>query len=182
MTAQQPHGPYLQKKKAHAMELLQAWVAHIMTKTKRRITTMHIDNGKLKSAKFKKFCGEQGITLEYTAPYTSAHNGCVERLHQTLMSKARTMMECNSFSQNCWDKLYITAAYLHTRMPSASSPATPYKLFWRHKPDISHLQKIGSCAFVLIQPQKENPKIKATSYKCMLIGYAQNMKAYRLYH
>jgi hypothetical protein len=55
-------------------------------------------------------------------------------------------------------------------------------MFWGRKPDIAHLREIGSRAFVLIQPQKENPKIKATSVECMLIGYCQNAKAYRLYH
>jgi hypothetical protein len=138
------------KNKSQALELLQAWIARIETRTKRRVGTVRIDNGELKSAKFDKFCGERGITLEYTAPYTSAHNGRVERLHHSLMSKARTMSECNNFPSNRWDELYVTAAYLHARTPSASLAATPYKLFWGKKPDVSHLREVGSRAFVFI--------------------------------
>jgi hypothetical protein len=170
------------KTKGQALDLLQTWIAQVTTSTKRTLRRVRIDNGELKSARFNQFCAERGITLEYTAPYTSAHNGRVERLHQTLMSKARTMSECNNFPPNRWDELYVTAAYLHARTPSASSIATPYELFYGRKPDLSHLREIGSRAFVLIQPQKDNPKIKATSFECLLIGYSQTAKAYRLYH
>jgi hypothetical protein len=170
------------KNKAEAMELLQAWIARVTTKTKCPVRTVRIDNSELKSAHFDKYCAEKGITIEYTAPYTSAHNGKVERLHHTLMSKARIMSECNSFPANRWDELYVTAAYLHMCTPSASSSATPFEQFWGCKPDLSHLREIGSRAFVLIQPQKENPKIKAPSLECLLIGYSQTAKAYHLYH
>jgi transposase InsO family protein len=33
----------------------------------------------------------RGMQHQFTAPYTSAQNGHVERLHRTLMGKARAM-------------------------------------------------------------------------------------------
>jgi hypothetical protein len=63
------------KSKGHAFNLLTAWILHMQNKLKKKVGMVRIDNRELKSAKFEKFCASQGITIEYTAPYTSAHNG-----------------------------------------------------------------------------------------------------------
>jgi hypothetical protein len=168
------------KSKAHAFELLTAWILRMQVKLKRKVGIVRIDNGELKSAKFEKFCASQGISIEYTAPYTSAHNGRVERMHRTLMSKARAMMADNDLPGNRWDELYITAAYLHIRTPSSTVPKTPYEMFWNKKPDLSHLREIGARAFVLKQTDKS--KSGDQSFECVMVGYSQSAKAYRLYH
>jgi hypothetical protein len=62
------------KNKGHAFDLLTAWILRMQNKLKRKVGTVCIDNSKLKSAKFEKFCASQGITVKYTAPYTSAQN------------------------------------------------------------------------------------------------------------
>jgi hypothetical protein len=137
------------KSKGHAFNLLTAWILRMQNKLKKKVGTVRINNGELKSAKFEKFCASQGITLEYTAPYTSAHNGQVECMHRMLMAKAHTMMADNDLPSNWWDKLYCTAAYLHLWTPCSSVPKTPYEMFWGKKPDLSHLREIGALAFVL---------------------------------
>ena len=58
---------------------------------------------------------------------------------------------------------------------------TPYKAWHKCKPELSHLHEIGCRAFVLLQ-DRHNPKIYVQSFECMLISYASNAKAYRLYH
>jgi hypothetical protein len=168
------------KNKGHAFDLLTAWILRMQNKLKKKVGIIRIDNGELKSAKFEKFCASQGITIEYMAPYTSAHNGRVERMHLTLMAKARTMMADNNLPSNRWDELYCTAAYLHLRTPSSTVPKTPYETFWGKNPDLSHLREIGARAFVLKQTGKS--KSRDQSFECIMVGYSQSAKAYRLYH
>ncbi|EIW84482.1 hypothetical protein CONPUDRAFT_39962, partial [Coniophora puteana RWD-64-598 SS2] len=49
------------------------------------------DNDELKRNDLSGWLASQGTRQEFTAPHTSAQNGLVERLHLTLMNKARTM-------------------------------------------------------------------------------------------
>jgi hypothetical protein len=168
------------KNKGHTFELLTAWILRMQVKLKRKASIIRIDNGKLKSDKFEKFCSSQGISIKYTAPYTSAHNGRVECMHRTLMAKARTMMADNNLPSNQWDELYITAAYLHICTPSSTIPKTLYEMFWNKKPDLSHLWEISARAFVF----KQTDRLKSgdQSFECVMVEYSQNAKAYRLYH
>jgi hypothetical protein len=57
----------------------------------------------------------------------------------------------------------------------------PYKAWFSHNPNLSHLCKIGCRAFVLIQ-NRHNPKIFNHLTKCVLIGYSLDSNAYRCYH
>ena len=55
------------------------------------------------------WCGEHGIKHLLTAPYTSAHNGCAEHLHWTLLDKACAMcFTCNTPAW-LWDEFCIMA-------------------------------------------------------------------------
>ena len=56
---------------------------------------------------------------------------------------------------------------------------TTYEAWFSHRPSISHLHEIRCHAFALIQ--NNNPKIYQQSSPCILIGYAPNSKACRLW-
>ncbi|EIW87382.1 hypothetical protein CONPUDRAFT_18208, partial [Coniophora puteana RWD-64-598 SS2] len=49
------------------------------------------DNSELKRSDLKRWLEDRGTQQLFTAPHTSAQNGLVERLHLSLMNKARTM-------------------------------------------------------------------------------------------
>ncbi|KDR74044.1 hypothetical protein GALMADRAFT_50842, partial [Galerina marginata CBS 339.88] len=51
----------------------------------------YTDNGELKSDVMEEWLLSRGTDQRFTAPYTSAHIGRVERMHRTLMGKARAM-------------------------------------------------------------------------------------------
>ena len=139
------------------------------------------DNGELCSNEMARWCAEKGITHNFTAPHTSAHNGRVERLHCTLMNKARAMrLSCNA-SLFMWDEFILTASYLSTLTASkAMNGQTPYELWFGTCPSLSHLREIGFCAYVFTSGT--NPKIAARLVECMLIGFSSNAKAYRCWH
>ena len=77
-----------------------------------------------------------------------------------------------------------SSSLLHTSMQITVKSVhniTPYKAYHKQKPDISHLCKIGCCAFVLIL-NKHNLKIFQRSEEHVLIGYGKDSKMYCCYH
>jgi len=126
------------------------------------------------------WCLSNGIHHLVTAPYTSAQNGHAERVHRTILGKARAMrLACNA-PPSLWDEFCVTAAYLTnlTATPTLNGK-TPYELWYGRRPSLSHLREIGCRAFALVQTN--NPKIYRRSTPCVLIGYAPSSKAYRLW-
>ena len=170
------------KNKGEAYRYLKAWETARETETGLKVETYNVDNGELKSEDMKKWLESRGTQLRFTAPYTSAHNGRVERMHRTLMGKARTMRIYADLPTNLWDELYLTSSHLHAKTPTRSlGNLTPFEKWHGREPDYSYMREIGCKAFVLIQ-NRHNPKIYECSIECVLVGYDINSKSYRCYH
>lgn len=169
--------------KEAAFPALRNWVLAREVELGHKLGKFQIDNGELLSTACRAFLAERGYSQRLTAPYTSAQNGRVERLHRTLMDRARAMRLAANVPPNRWDEFLVTANYLTTRTPSRSLPGgmTPFEAWHGRKPDLSHLREIGCRAFVLIQ-NTHNPKIYERSVECVLIGYGADSKTYRCYH
>ena len=151
------------------------------TQSHKKLCYFVADNRELRSNEILQWCAERGITHQFTAPHTSAQNGHIERLHRTLMNKARAMrLSCNA-PLHMWDEFILTASYLSTLTASkVANGQTPYKLWFGHHPSLTHLREIGSCAYVFTTGT--NPKIAARLIEFTLIGYASNANAYRCWH
>ena len=169
-------------KKSDAFARLQAWEKMVKGETGLEVGVYRMDRGELKSNKMREWLESKGTKQEFTAPYTSAHCGRVERRHRTLMGKANAMRIYADCPPNLWDEFYLTASYLDERTPTASlkDGITPYEAYYNRRPDYSHLREIGCRAFVLIL-SRHNPKIYDRSIECVLIGYDFNSKTYRCY-
>ena len=167
-------------RKSDTINVLRAWHRAVENQTNEKLKIIVTDNGELASQMMTTLCKLHGIEHQLTAPYTSAQNGRAERLHCTILGKARAMrLSCNAPAE-LWDEFCTTSAYLTNFTASSSNEGkTPYKLWFGDKPSLSHLREIGCRAFALIQTN--NPKIFQRSTPCILIGYAPRSKAYRLW-
>ncbi|KAL4021013.1 hypothetical protein IC575_019802 [Cucumis melo] len=58
---------------------------------------------------------------------------------------------------------------------------TPYEAWCGEKPSVSHLRVFGSIAYSHI-PNQLRGKLDDKSEKCIMVGYSENSKAYRLYN
>jgi len=170
-------------KKSDAFPRLQAWEKMVKEETGFEVGIYRMDRGELKSNKMREWLESKGTKQEFTAPYTSAHCGRVERRHRTLMGKANAMRIYADCPPNLWDEFYLTASYLDERTPTASlkDGITPYEAYYNRRPDYSRLREIGCRAFVLIL-SRHNLKIYDRSIECVLIGYDFNSKMYRCYN
>ena len=79
------------RSKADACSAFQTWHKAVTVQTGDKLCILTTDNGELVSAAMRDFCQSEGIDHRQTALYTSAHNERAERLHRTILAKARTM-------------------------------------------------------------------------------------------
>ena len=116
-----------------------------------KLGTYCIDNGELKSNDMWKWLASQGITHQFTAPYTSPHIGCIEHMHHTLLAKARMMCLYANFPPFLWDEFYPTASHLHTKTTTCLVQGkTPWEMWFAHQLDYSYMHEIRCKAYVLI--------------------------------
>jgi len=170
------------KSKDEAFPMLTAWQTARETETGLKLMLYRVDGGELKSNAMETWLRERGTQQEFTAPYTSAHIGRVERMHRTLMGKQRAMRAYSKLPPFLWDELYLTASHIHTKtMTRSLDNKTPFEMWFGRKPDLTYLREIGCRAFVLIQ-NRHNPKLWERSVEMVLIGYGQNSKTYRCYN
>jgi transposase InsO family protein len=167
--------------KSDATHIFHGWCRAVENQSGHRLKILVSDNGELVSSSMTNWCFDKGIDHQRTAPYTSAQNGRAERLHRTLLDRARSMrLACNA-PASFWDEFCATAAYLTNLTGSSSiNGRTPHELWFSRLPSLRHLREIGCRAFSLIQTH--NPKIYQRSTPCTLIGYAPHSKAYRLWN
>ena len=141
------------RSKADACPALQIWHKAVTVQTGQTLQTLVTDNGELTSKAMTDFCQSEGIVHQTTAPYTSAQNGRAERLHRTILAKARTMRIACGAPGSLWDEFSSTAAYLtNFTAATANLGRTPYELWFERKPSLSHLREIGCRAFALQLP------------------------------
>jgi transposase InsO family protein len=79
------------KRKDDAILALLPWHKAVENQSKSRLRSIVTDNGELVNFITKAWCDKYGIIHYTTAPYTSLQNGKVERLHWTIVSRARAM-------------------------------------------------------------------------------------------
>lgn len=72
-----------------------------------------------------------------------------------------------------WTEVLDTVLYLKLRVPAAMlNKKTPYEVLYGSLPDLRHLRRIGSGAWVLI-PKEHSDKLGPRSSECRLLGYAE---------
>ena len=118
---------------------------------------------------------------ERTVPKTPEQNDVTERLNRTLVEMTRSMLIDSKLPHRFWAEALATAAYLRNRCPTkAVDGMTPYEAWTSVKPTVKHFRVFGCDAFVHI-PRDERHKLDSKSKKCILLGYGEETKGYRLY-
>ncbi|OWY95087.1 polyprotein [Phytophthora megakarya] len=102
-------------------------------------------------------------------------------MNRTIMEKARSMLHYKGVSSLWWAEAVNTAVYLINRSTNtANSRTTPYELGFKTKPRMDHLRVFGSQGYAHVDDAKRT-KLEPKSFRCMFLGYAENVKGYRVY-
>lgn len=149
----------------------------------RKIKIYRSDNGtEFINNQFDKHLSDVGIKRQTSAPYVHEQLGVAERINRTLMERVRCMLADAGLPKSFWAEAVTTAAYLLNRIPCREEThKTPLEYWTGEKPNLSHLRVFGSSAMVHV-PKEKRDKLDPKSIECILLGYSDQSKAYRLYN
>jgi len=101
-----------------------------------------------------------------------------ERKNRTLSEMANAMLSKSGLSEGFWGEAMLTACYILNRVPNKRNSITPYKLWNKRKPNLSHFRVWGCRAIVrVLEPKKR--KLEERRIESIFIGYAKHNKACR---
>jgi hypothetical protein len=145
------------------------------------IKAVRSDNGGEFIGEFRRELLRHGISVETSAPYTPEQNGVAERMNRTLVESARSMIHAQRLEQAFWAEAVLTAAYIRNRVVSRSTDGkSPEERWSGKKPTVRHLRVWGCNAYAHV-PSEKRSKFDAKSVKCIMVGYAEGSKAWRLW-
>ncbi|XP_071719484.1 uncharacterized protein [Rutidosis leptorrhynchoides] len=111
--------------------------------------------------------------------YTAQQNGIVERKHRHLLNVARSLLFQSNLTLCYWSDCVLTATYIINRLPSSVLLGrSPFEMIYRFKPSLSHMRVFGCLCFASIL--NNNVKFSSKSEKCVLLGYSNVKKGYKL--
>ncbi|GJT89234.1 zinc finger, CCHC-type containing protein [Tanacetum coccineum] len=137
--------------------------------------------GEFTSNEFTKYCKENGIARQLTAPYSPQQNGVVERRNRTVLSTTRSMMKAMKLPLTFWAEAVRHAIYILNRVSTrALEDKTPYEALYNRKPNLENLRIFGCTAYAKITiPHLK--KLDDRSIPMIYLGVEEGSKACRLY-
>ena len=172
---------YFLKKKSEVVVKMKEFQALYENQCGERLKCVCSDNGtEFVNKKMAELFRQKGIMHQRTVPYSPQQNGVAERMNRTIMEKARSMLHYKSVPTEWWAEAVNTATYLINRSTNtAQSDKTPYEMAFKVKPSMDNLRVFGSQGYAHIDVTKRT-KLDPHSFRCMFLGYAENVKGYRV--
>ncbi|RWS00242.1 Retrovirus-related Pol polyprotein from transposon TNT 1-94-like protein, partial [Dinothrombium tinctorium] len=172
---------YFIKEKTEVLAKFEEFLNKVEVETGNKVRRLRTDNGKeYVNADFQRCIQKHKIIHEKSVPYTPEQNGRSERENRTLVESARSMIHSKSLQLSLWAEAVNTAAYVLNRTINSGSTVTPYEMWFKKKPSVSHLRTFGCEAFAHI-PKQMRTKFEAKSKRMIFVGYTDTTKAFRLY-
>lgn len=172
---------YLLKEKSEVTDKFIEFKQWAENQTKKSIKTFRSDGGKeYVNQRMSDFLRKNGITHQTTVPHTPQQNGVSERVNRSIVEKARCLLFESGLSGGFWAEAVSTAVYIMNRLPSSGSVKSPHELWTGNKPNLKQLKVFG-CKAMSHVPKANRGKFDPKSINCIMMGYSETVKAYRLY-
>ncbi|GKA12355.1 retrotransposon protein, putative, ty1-copia subclass [Tanacetum coccineum] len=170
---------YILRFKHEAFGKFKEWKQLVENQTERTVKKLRTNNGlEFCNREFEQLCIESEIAKHLTIAGTPQQNGVAERMNRTLMDKVRCLLIQFGLPKTFWAKATCTAAYLINRSPSTTIEKKIHMEMWlRHPSDYGMLRIFGCVAY----PHDKQGKLEPRVIKCVLLGYPDGVKGYRLY-
>ncbi|GJR55949.1 zinc finger, CCHC-type containing protein [Tanacetum coccineum] len=122
-----------------------------------------------------------GIARQLTAPYSPQQNGVVERRNKTVLLTTRSMMKAMKLPLTFWAEAVRHAIYILNRVPTrALIDKTPYEALYNRKSNLENLRIFGCTAYAKITIPHLK-KLDDRSIPLIYLGVEERSKACRLY-
>ncbi|GKB88744.1 putative reverse transcriptase domain-containing protein, partial [Tanacetum coccineum] len=172
---------FLLKNKTEVFDNITVFYNIIHTQFNKKIKIFRSDNGtEFVNQKLTSFCESHGILHQTSCSYTPQQNGIVKRKHRHLLNVARALLFQEGLPLNMWTECILTTTYLINRLPSSMlNGKSPFELIYKRILSLKHLRSFGCLAYATIVNNTD--KFGSRSKKCVLIGYSNYKKGYKLF-
>jgi hypothetical protein len=171
---------YLMRNKDETFDMFKKYKTKVENQKDKRIKVLRSDRvGEYFPQGFTKFCEENGLIHQRSAPYTPQQNGLAKRKNRTLVDMLNAMIISARLPFNLWGEALLTACHVHSRVLSKKMQSFPYELWNSRKPNLSYFKVLGCVAYFRV-PDPKRTKLGPRVIKSVFIGYAVNSKDYRL--
>lgn len=172
------------KNKSDVPEIFTRMVTRWERETGMKVKHVRTDGGgEYMKTTFSSWLKAKGIFHEHSNPYEPEQNGVAERLNRTISDMGRTMLAASHLPQTFWSFAYVTACYLHKRLPnSLTGDKTPFELFYGRRPQLDIVRTFGATAFVHRHEPQRSGKLDDRGRRCMMIGYIDGRKGWIFYN
>ncbi|KAJ9560810.1 hypothetical protein OSB04_005970 [Centaurea solstitialis] len=173
---------YFLNSKDEAFETFKEFKLKVENEVEKKLKTLRTDRGgEFTSREFTRYCKENGIFRQLTAPYSPQQNGIVERRNRSVMCTTRSMLKAMNMPQNFWAEAIRHAVYVLNRVPTkALRDSTPYEALKGTKPNLRHLRVFGCKAYAKVT-KPHLKKLDDRSKELVYLGTEPGSKAYRLF-
>lgn len=172
---------YILKQKSDVVDKFIEFQRFAENQTGKSIKILRSDNGsEYMNFRMKDITKSNGIVHQTSAPHSPQQNGMAERMNRTIVEKARCLLFDAKLSESFWAEAVSTAAYLINRSPTSGTKKTPFEIWFGSKPNLKDLRVFG-CKSMAHIPKANRKKFDPKSSECILLGYSETSKAYRLY-
>jgi len=136
--------------------------------------------GEFLDGDFTTYLQDVGTIRHLNVHDSPQSNGVVERLNQTLVESARSMLFEAGLPQFLWAEAIHHAAWLHAQIPSRALPGciTPIERATKQKPNLKRVLVFGAIVWVKV---KDAGKLDSQAVERHFVGYDEESKGYRLY-
>jgi hypothetical protein len=132
---------------------------------------------------FYDYCKSEGISFEKIVPDASPQNGVSERANLTVARMMRAMLIDGDMPDFFWPLAAACGTHIKNRVPHASLPpaTTPFTLWFKRKPDLSHLRPFGCHVTSRRVDSDSLNKVEPRGEPGRFVGYAKDAKGYLIW-
>nr|GEX85449.1 zinc finger, CCHC-type [Tanacetum cinerariifolium] len=174
---------YFLTSKDQALSTFKEFRQKIEMEMRMKVRMLRTDRGgEFTSNEFNKYCKENRIARQLTAPYSPQQNGVVERRNRTVLSTTRSMMKVMKLPLTFWAEAVRHAIYILNRVLTRTmEDKTPYEALYNRKPNMENLLIFGCTAYAKITTPHLK-KLDDRSIPLIYLGVEEGSKACRPYN
>ena len=174
---------YFMRKKSEALDHFKTYVQSAKNEMGKIPLAIHTaGGGEFTSMAFKKYLDDNGIRAELTVPNTLQEDRISEVGNRIIVGRGNIMLQHTNTPRSYWAEAAVTAVQLsNVSLARRNGGAkTPHEMWTGNKPEVRHLKIWGCVAFMKALKPEDN-KWDARVNRCMLVGYTQSTKIWKVY-
>ncbi len=169
--------------KDRAAEGIMTWCNAARTYHKgKAVIEFHSDGGgEYRGKPLLKYFESQGVKPTSTLPSTPQHNPIAERINRTIFEMARSLLSHCGLPKEFWSDAVNYSIHIRNRcLTTVNNDKSPFEMWTGQKPSVAHIRIFGCDAYMHVK-DADRSKLDDKSIECVLIGYSDYNRGYKLY-